>query len=135
MEVIFVIPITGVYEVAIRVRDLKTAEAFYRDVLGLQFGLRDDKRNWLFLRAGRSVGMIVLQEDRGEWPQQHFAFAVKESELESAASILTAKGVKVVGPVFHDWIPGRSLYFEDPDGHALELIAVNCSGQGRMRQT
>ena len=117
------IPITSVYEVAIRVRDLKTAEAFYRDVLGLQLGLRDERRNWLFLRAGDSAGMVVLQEDRGEWPKQHFAFAVKDSGLNGAASILTEKGVKIVGPVFHDWIPGSSVYFEDPDGHALELFA------------
>ena len=117
------IPIIGVYEVAIRVRDLKTAEAFYRDVLGLQFGLRDDKRNWLFLRAGGSAGMVVLQEDRSEWPKQHFAFAVKNSELEAAASILVEKGVRVMGPVFHDWMRGRSVYFEDPDGHSLELFA------------
>jgi len=118
-----VIPITSVYEVAIRVRDLQTAEAFYRDVLGLQFGLRDQNRNWLFLRAGDSAGMVVLQEDRGEWPKQHFAFAVKDSELDRATSMLTEKGVKVMGPVFHDWIPGRSVYFEDPDGHALELFS------------
>jgi lactoylglutathione lyase len=118
-----VISIISVYEVAIVVRDLQTADAFYRDVLGLQFGLRDHKRNWLFLRAGGSTGMVVLQEDHGEWPKQHFAFAVNNSELERAASILTEKGVRIMGPAFHDWMPGRSVYFEDPDGHALELFA------------
>ena len=117
------IPIISVYEVAIRVRDLKNAEAFYRDVMGLQFGLRDQKRNWLFMRAGGAAGMVVLQEDRGEWPSQHFAFAVKDSELERAAALLKEKGVNIIGPVFHDWMPGRSVYFEDPDGHSLELFA------------
>ncbi len=34
------LPITGVYEVAIRVKDLASAEPFYREVLGLEVGLR-----------------------------------------------------------------------------------------------
>jgi catechol 2,3-dioxygenase-like lactoylglutathione lyase family enzyme len=46
------VPISGVYEVAIQVKDLPRAEAFYREVLGLEVGLRDTQRNWLFLRAG-----------------------------------------------------------------------------------
>ena len=117
------VPITGLYEVAIKVRDLKTAERFYREVLGLQFGLLDERRNWLFLRAGESAEMVVLQEDRGEWPNQHFAFAITDSDLDRAAALLREKGIGVVGPVFHAWIPGRSVYFSDPDGHALELFA------------
>ena len=119
------IPIRGVYEVAVKVHNLKRAEAFYREVLGLQFGLRDERRNWVFLRAGDSVGMVVLQEDRGEWPRQHFAFRVEDSELEGAAALLRQKGISVTSPVFHQWIPGRSVYFTDPDGHALELFAAS----------
>ena len=60
------LPIRGLYEVAIPVRQLRKAEEFYRGVLGLEFGLRDDPRNWLFLRAG-GAGMIVLQERDGEF--------------------------------------------------------------------
>jgi len=126
------IPITGLYEVAIKVRNLSTAEPFYRDVMGLQFGLRDQRRNWLFLRVGGSAGMVVLQEDRGEWPRQHFAFAVNDSELERAAALLKEKGISVEGPVFHDWMPGRSVYFADPDGHDLELFALTDHGENRL---
>jgi lactoylglutathione lyase len=117
------VPITGLYEVAIKVRDLKTAERLYREVLGLQFGLLDERRNWLFLRAGESAGMVVLQEDRAEWPQQHFAFTITDSELDRAAALLRERGISGAGPVFHEWISGRSVYFSDPDGHALELFA------------
>ena len=38
------LPIRGLYEVAIPVKDLPRAEAFYRDVLGLEVGLRDERR-------------------------------------------------------------------------------------------
>lgn len=117
------LPITGIYEVAIRVKDLVRAEAFYKEKLGLQEGIRDTRRNWLFLRAGGNAGMIVLQEDKGEWPKQHFAFTVAEGDIERAADALREAGVAVTGPVFHEWMPAMSVYFDDPDGNALELCA------------
>ena len=117
------LPISGVYEVAIRVKDLPKAEAFYRETLGLEVGLRDERKNWLFLRAGGQAGMVVLQEDKGEWPTQHFAFTVAEAEIERASVELRERGVDVNGPIFHEWMPAKSIYFTDPDGHALELFA------------
>jgi catechol 2,3-dioxygenase-like lactoylglutathione lyase family enzyme len=117
------LPIAGIYEIAIRVKNLARAEAFYKEILGLQEGLRDTRRNWLFLRAGGNAGMIVLQEDMGEWPTQHFAFTVAESDIERAANTLKEKGVTVTGPFLHSWMPAKSVYFDDPDGHSLELCA------------
>ena len=115
--------IQGLYEVAIRVKDLPKAESFYREVLGLEVGLRDEKRPWVFLRAGGSAGMIVLQQEPGDWPTQHVAFTVDEADIERAAVSLRERGVTVEGPVVHDWMPAKSLYFSDPDGHDLELCA------------
>jgi lactoylglutathione lyase len=121
------LPIKGLYEVAIRVKDLPRAESFYKDVLGLEEGIRDERRNWLFLRAGGEAGMVVLQEDKSDWPTQHFAFTVDEADIGRAASILKAKGVTVSEPVYHEWMKAVSLYFDDPDGHALELLALSGS--------
>jgi catechol 2,3-dioxygenase-like lactoylglutathione lyase family enzyme len=122
-----VLPIKGVYEIAIRVKDLARAEAFYKDVLGLTEGIRDDRRNWLFLYVGGNAGMVVLQEDKGEWPTQHFAFAVTENDVNRAAQMLKDKGVAVSEPVYHEWMKSVSVYFDDPDGHALELLALSGS--------
>jgi catechol 2,3-dioxygenase-like lactoylglutathione lyase family enzyme len=119
------LPIRGLYEIAVPVKELARAEAFYRQVLGLEVGIRDEKRNWLFLRAGGQAGMVVLQENTGEWPAQHFAFLVDEADIESAAATLREGGVAVDGPYFHAWMPGTSIYFSDPDGHQLELCAVS----------
>lgn len=115
--------IRGVYEVVVRVSDLARAEAFYRDVLGLELGLDDPNRPMSFWRVGGSDGMLVLQHDAGEFPKQHFAFRVDEADLEKAARHLEDNGVSVHGPVQHDWMPAKSLYFADPDGHELELCA------------
>jgi predicted nucleotidyltransferase/catechol 2,3-dioxygenase-like lactoylglutathione lyase family enzyme len=115
--------ISGVYEVAIRVKDLDRAEAFYTDVLGLEVGLRDEPRRWLFLRAGGQAGMCVLQEDKGDWPSQHFAFTVAEADIDRAAETLKSRGVAINGPTLISWMPAKSVYFADPDGHSLELCA------------
>jgi catechol 2,3-dioxygenase-like lactoylglutathione lyase family enzyme len=117
------LPIRGIYEVAIPVRDLPRAEAFYREVLGLEVGIRDERRNWLFLRAGGMAGMVVLQENKGESPAQHFAFTVEAGDLARAAALLNERGVETDGPHFHAWMPATSVYFSDPDGHELELCA------------
>ncbi len=115
--------IRGVYEVVVRVRDLERAEAFYRDVLGLELGLADPRRPMSFWRVAGCDGMLVLQQDDGEWPTQHFAFRVDATDLEDAKTRLEQHGVTVNGPIHHEWMPAKSLYFADPDGHELELCA------------
>lgn len=115
--------IRGPFEVAIRVKDLTRSEVFYRDTLGLEVGLRDERRKWLFLKAGGRAGMVVLQEDNGEWQRQHVAFAVDEADIDAGARDLARRGIAVEGPVHHDWMQAKSIYFSDPDGHDLELCA------------
>jgi catechol 2,3-dioxygenase-like lactoylglutathione lyase family enzyme len=114
--------IRGVYEVVVRVSDLSRAEAFYRDVLGLELGLDDPNRPMSFWRVGGGEGMLVLQQE-DEFPKQHFAFRVDEADLEKAQAQLEENGVKTMGPIQHDWMPAKSLYFADPDGHELEFCA------------
>ena len=115
--------IKGVFEVAIRVRDLEASEAFYLDVLGLEPGLRQDERRWHFLWLPDRSGMIVLQEEAGDWPLQHFAFTVDAADLDKASQTLRERGVAVTDAVTHDWMNARSAYFVDPDGHQLEFCA------------
>src|SRR4030095_15363531 len=117
------LPIRGVYEVAIRVRDLSRSEPFFRDLLRVTRGLRDDWRNWLFLWVGDKTGMVVLQQDPANWTVQHLAFSVDERDLERAMVALKEHGVPVRGPVHHEWMQATSVYFPDPDGHDLELCA------------
>ena len=41
----------GIYEVAIRVKDLGRAHAFYREIFGLEDGLLVEERGMYFLRT------------------------------------------------------------------------------------
>ena len=107
-----------------RVNDLEKTVRFYKEVLGFQHGLLDADRRWLFLWVNGKAGMVVLQEDKGPWPQQHFAFAVAASDLNKLKSTLEQHDIAVQGPVELSWMEARSLYFADPDGHALEFCAV-----------
>ena len=47
-----------------------------------------------------------------------------EPDLEKAQRSLEDSGVNVLGPVHHEWMGATSLYFADPDGHELELLAL-----------
>ncbi len=67
--------------------------------------------------------MLVLQREEGEFPKQHFAFRVDEADLEKAKKQLEENGGATTGPIQHDWMPAKSLYFSDPDGHELEFCA------------
>ena len=113
--------IRGVYEVVVRVSDLARAERFYQEVLGLELGLKDANRPMSFWRVAGCDGMLVLQQDDGDWPKQHFAFRVAESDLEEAKKRLEEQGVKTQGPVHHGWMPAKSLYFADPDPTILVI--------------
>ena len=115
--------IRGLYEVVVRVSDLARAERFYHEVLGLELGLQDPARPMSFWRVAGGEGMLVLQQHDGDWPKQHFAFRVDESDLEPAKQRLEEQGVSTRGPIHHAWMPAKSLYFEDPDGHELEFCA------------
>lgn len=119
--------VKGIFEIAIRVRNLEQAASFYKDVLGFQHGLLDAKRRWLFLCVNGRAGMVVLQEDKSSWMQQHFAFVVAASDLVNVKRNLEEHGLSVLGPVELSWMKAHSLYCSDPDGHDLEFCALDYS--------
>lgn len=120
----------GLYEVAIPVRDLARATRFYCEVLGCEPALRDGARSWQFLWVGGRAGVVVLQRRDRPGPPMHVAFRIDPAGLDGALQALAAHGLAVAGPVSHAWMGARSVYFEDPDGHALELVAPTTTAGG-----
>lgn len=126
-------PISGLLETALYVADMARAADFFREVLGLRpmlTGARltafDAGRSGVLLLflAGASTedmpgaGGVVPGHD-GSGPV-HMAFAIPAGSENAWRAHLAAHDVALRSEVA--WPRGgRSLYFEDPDGHVLEL--------------
>ena len=121
-------------ELALRANDLDTMVAFYRDVVGLE--LYSDQRPLLvFLKITDGVeghpqilGIFDRETDVGQQTTtlDHFAFSIDLADYEREQRRLEGLGVAVATrefPVFH-W---RSLFFSDPDGNTVELVAYDPS--------
>jgi len=111
------------------VSDLPRAERFYTELLGLEVAQRFG-RHQVLLRCGTQ--MLALFEcadllprvtDRIENPlgKGHHAFKVSPDDLQAALRVFADRHVPTYGPV--DWGDHDCLYFLDPDGNLLEIVA------------
>jgi catechol 2,3-dioxygenase-like lactoylglutathione lyase family enzyme len=127
--------INGLFETHINVRNLERSETFYRDVLGLEPAFREDERRVSFFWMGpRGESMLGLWEKPpSEIVQQHFAFrSTVEDILHRSVDWLHERGLTCRNflndgterPMVFGWMPAIAIYFDDPDGHVLELIAM-----------
>ncbi len=130
------------HHVAYRCRDAKRTVEFYQRVLNMEFLLafaenqvpstkEPDPYMHVFLDAGMGNVLAFFElptrdpmgrdENTPEWVQ-HIAFEVEDYDaLIAAKSHVVAEGLDVLGPVNHGIF--QSIYFFDPDGHRLELVA------------
>jgi catechol 2,3-dioxygenase-like lactoylglutathione lyase family enzyme len=126
-------PIAGISELALWVRDLDRAVAFYRDQLGFAVDDVDPGKN-AFLRSGNLVLALFVPEDPGtplarEYMARtggprgdvyHVGFLVDRERLDEFGRTMHERGLEVRGPI--DFATGRRSYFvEDPDEHTIEL--------------
>jgi len=126
-------PIAGLLETALYVADMARSVAFFRDVLGLPIMVEAPRLT--AFDAGSGGVLLLFPEggatddvtsERGVVPGHdgrgplHMAFAISAEALEPWRARLAAAGVALRGEM--NWPRGgTSLYFEDPDGHVLEL--------------
>lgn len=134
--------IKRIHHVAYRCNDAKETVDFYQRVLGMDFQIafaedqvpstkEPDPYMHIFLDAG--MGNVLaffelptrepMDRDRNtpEWVQ-HIAFEVEDyAALEAAKKHVESEGIDVLGPTNHGIF--QSIYFFDPNGHRLELVA------------
>jgi catechol 2,3-dioxygenase-like lactoylglutathione lyase family enzyme len=121
----------GLDHVAITVADLERSVVFYSDVLGLE-RRHEELRVPMFMLASGS-GLAIFPADAhpgdgngdGGVPDvrvMHIAFRVDREQFDRARVALPEAGVEVR---FSDHGNVHSLYFQDPDGHALELATYD----------
>jgi catechol 2,3-dioxygenase-like lactoylglutathione lyase family enzyme len=125
---------SAILESALYVTDLDAAEAFYRDVLGLEKIVKVGGRHVLF-RCGEGVLLLFNAEATRHAPppdaklpvpphgtvgQGHLCFAATAEEIEGWGVALTRLGIAVEADF--EWPQGgRSIYFRDPSGNSIEF--------------
>lgn len=128
-------PVRGLFETHLTVRDVPRSVAFYRDVVGLPVAMELPERDAAFLwigERGRSmlglwgIGSSVVSVTL------HIAFDVAVDDVLAAPERLRAQGITPLSffgaetdePDVLAWMPAAAVYFEDPDGHLLEYLAM-----------
>ncbi|MDA2929047.1 VOC family protein [Acidobacteria bacterium AH-259-O06] len=117
-----------VLETCLYVEDLKTAERFYSQVLGLSVFARGGNRH-VFFRCGNGMFLLFNPVEtvkptesvpHGSQGSGHVAFAIPESDIARWQEHLHRSGVEIEEEV--SWPEGGySLYFRDPAGNSVEL--------------
>jgi lactoylglutathione lyase len=131
-----VITVSGLYESHLTVADLDRSIAFYRDVVGLELAHVVPTRHAAFFWVGgRERSMLGLWSIHSSPVrlQLHIAFATDLEQVRESVAVLRSKGItprsggggpELDEPTVFPWMPSASVYFDDPDGHSLEYIAV-----------
>ena len=140
------IKLKRIHHVAYRCRDAKQTVEFYQRVLGMDFVLAiaedqvpstkaPDPYMHVFLDAGMGNVLAFFElpnspamgfdDNTPDWVQ-HIAFELESMDaLLSAKAVIEAEGLDVIGPTNHGIF--QSIYFRDPNGHRLELVANSCN--------
>src|SRR3954447_12567920 len=127
--------IKGLFETHINVSSLERSMNFYGKVLGLELGRYEEERRVAFYWLGKwGEAMLGIWEKPPEQVlQQHFAFRCEINDILN----LSVKYLQQRNLPFHNflndgterpmvfaWMPAISIYFNDPDNHSLEFIAM-----------
>jgi catechol 2,3-dioxygenase-like lactoylglutathione lyase family enzyme len=117
----------GLDHVAIGVHDVERSQRWYADVLGFERAHQEWDVPVVMAAEGSGVAIFdkdlhpASASDDAEPPAirvLHIAFRVSRQGFEEARASLKERGIDTS---FSDHRIAYSLYFEDPDGHRLEL--------------
>lgn len=106
--------------------DKHRSSAFLTEMLGLPEPTAF--AHFLVVSLDNGVSMDFMEKE-GPIALQHYAFLVDDAGFDAGMARIAAKGLtfwadparQKPGEINRHW-GGRGVYFEDPDGHMLELI-------------
>ena len=117
----------GIDHVAVGVRDIERAAKWYTEVLGFE-RLHEGAWNGIPTFVGKgNTGLALFPANSNEKSAPsshpglrmlHFAFRANRQNFLAAQRELEKRGIKFE---FQDHEISHSIYFRDPDGHALEI--------------
>lgn len=127
--------IKGLYETHLFVEDLERSIDFYSNILGLkQCNMNDERRVaafWIGKPQQQMLGLWEMPKDKIE--KRHFAFECDSDWIiNNSVNFLKEKNLNFYNflkdnterPMVFSWMPAIAIYFDDPDGHSLEFIAI-----------
>ncbi len=116
----------------VHARDKHASAQFLVEVLGLEQPTTYGP--FVVVQVDNDVSLDFL-DSRGEPHPQHYAFLVGEDEFDAIHARIVERGLDYWADPYHrepDRINhndgGRGLYWDDPDGHRLEIITVPYGG-------
>jgi len=122
------------------VTDLQRSVEFYTSKLGFELG---------WSTPGASSALLIYDDESTRWmlglfrvetvahrspAEYHISFRVAAAQADTMVAWLRARGIpfhpphapiqgSVDEPIVHGWMPAAAVFFKNPDGHLLELIA------------
>lgn len=110
----------------VHARDSKASATFLSEMLGLPEPTRFGP--FQVVEADNGVSLDFMEND-GDIASQHYAFLITESEFDEIFGRIRERGLlywadpgkRRPGEINHN-DGGRGVYFEDPNGHFLEII-------------
>ena len=125
--------IKGLYETHINVTNLEKSITFYKEVLGLHFCHKEEKRRIAFFWIGKPKEfMLGLWEKQAEeMEKRHFAFRCDEEDiLIRSVKYLKERSLEPYNflndetekPMVFAWMPALANYFKGPNGKVLGFI-------------
>lgn len=129
------IMIKGLFETHIYVENLERSIDFYSNILGLTQCHYEEERRIAFFWIGKPQEAMlgIWEKPKAEIDIRHFAFRCEVADvLDKSVSFLEQHRLKPynflksddAAPMVFAWMPAVAIYFNDPDGHALEFIAI-----------
>ncbi|MDA3625302.1 VOC family protein [Saccharopolyspora sp. WRP15-2] len=106
-------------------RDKHESARFLADILGVEVGAEFGP--FVPVELDNSITLDYMTQS--DVQPQHYAFLVDEAEFDEAFGRIRDAGIaywadpahQKPGEINHRW-GGRGVYFDDPDGHNMELL-------------
>ena len=107
-------------------RDKEKSARFLNEILGLD--APTSLGRFALVTVGDELTLDFADVD-GDITPQHYAFLISEAEFDEIFNRIVARGLdywagprhRLPGEINH-WDDGRGVYFDDPDGHSLEIL-------------
>ena len=111
----------------VRARDNRASAQFFVDMFGLPTPIRYGPFYMVPFSNDSALEFLTVDDERIR--SQHYAFLVSETEFDEIFGRVQERKLPYWGGPEHSapgvinrWNGGRGVYFDDPDGHSLEII-------------